>query len=447
MIFVLVATTVFSEESDVVTLLDFDGDGASFPNWTYFVNVASGHPGWIVNGDHPYIEQTTAARGDRPAIYESGGYDTDNALELITSDRAPSTSSGGCLQVSDTGIGLEEHVTFWLWLDNQPLGSANAGYTYDGQGLTDGGTNRMSFYVKLSGTDEINEDGGASSVDDDAMHLGTYLCWNDGTTPYGTGDGCPYEGIGNQHYYHYFPMPMNDGWVHFQVDQHPQTRRSSGPLDTNDPVYATDGFHYFESLFQMYFEIRYDQSNLTTMLIDDVKFYNETEPQNEQSITSMWVGYWPTEDKWRIAWQDSSYAEYCDNCYSTYQIRYSTSPITNENFSSATPITPELYTGSEYTSAVGDGIIRRVEGTIRPVYTRFELPDAIESSNNRIYFAVQDISVSGGNAGSSYPWNRTDGHDAPTSLIKTIDYYLTPDSPTTTWSSSPTPTWCSTPTT
>ena len=43
--------------------------------------------------------------------------------------------------------------------------------------------------------------------------------------------------------------------------------------------------------------------------------------------------------------------------------------------------------------------------------------------NDKIYFAVKDVSVQGGHTGS-FPHQNGDGHNAQSSLIKTIDYSL-----------------------
>ena len=55
---------------------------------------------------------------------------------------------------------------------------------------------------------------------------------------------------------------------------------------------------------RFYMEIRSSQTNPTTMHIDELKYYStqdSVEPnQNEESITSVWVGNWPEENYWEI---------------------------------------------------------------------------------------------------------------------------------------------------
>jgi len=134
-------------------------------------------------------------------------------------------------------------------------------------------------------------------------------------------------------------------------------------------------------------------------------------------------------------WHDSSYAtasgQNLDNTtQSTFEVRWSTSPITNENYSQATQITPEWFGGVEYTGS--NNLIRRIDSWVTKTTTQFELPDNIESNYNRIYFAIKDVSIAGAHAGTMYPWTRTDGHNAASPYIRTIDYNLRPDTTTTT---------------
>jgi hypothetical protein len=105
--------------------------------------------------------------------------------------------------------------------------------------------------------------------------------------------------------------------------------------------------------------------------------------------------------------------------HSTYEIRYSTSPITNANFTSATLIAPELYATS--VNAGLGGRIQRTTTDSKPAWTQFAIPSGTVSANSKLYFAVKDVSATGSG----------DGHNSPNSNIKTIDYSLTSSSDTT----------------
>jgi hypothetical protein len=237
------------------------------------------------------------------------------------------------------------------------------------------------------------------------MHFGTYLCYD--------GD-CPKEGPGNQHYYHYLTVHEN-AWIHVLLDRHPQHKRGkSGYYDPGNNPTSNDGKNYFEVMNKFYFEIRYAQPNPTAYWIDDLTFYTTDQNENDESVSSVWVGYWPNRDKWEIGFNDCSFNIYGNDSIGTYEIRWSTNPITNNNFSLATKIKPEYYEFQDTRR------IRRPNSWKYPAWTQFTLPDNIESQNDIIYFAIKDVSNTANG----------DGHNAPSDYIHTIDYQIqNPNSP------------------
>jgi len=204
---------------------------------------------------------------------------------------------------------------------------------------------------------------------------------------------------------------------------------AGGENPGDNPSYASYGMQYFPTLNRAYFEIRYGQTSETTMKIDEVIFAktaNMAEPnQNDESIGSMSIGYFSDRDEWELYFSDVGYPNGTgEGTFSTYEVRYSTSPITNSNYSSATVVNyvANSYGGTGY--AGNTNYMRKVEDYSEIAFTRFTLPDAIESGYTRIYFAIKDVSSNGNNAGTVWPYTRTDGRDAPNSYIRTIDYYL-----------------------
>jgi len=141
----------------------------------------------------------------------------------------------------------------------------------------------------------------------------------------------------------------------------------------------------------------------------------------------LWVGYWPSTGKWQVGWQDMSFTNASglnlnNNTLSTFEMRWSTSPITNANYETATLVEPEWFTGPTVTSYING--FRREDSWSARVWNQFELPAGTETNNDRIYFAIKDVSNSTGNAGSNWPYNKVDGHDAPSNNIRVIDYHL-----------------------
>ncbi|MCG8633433.1 MAG: DNRLRE domain-containing protein [Desulfobacterales bacterium] len=425
------------------TLLDWNkGAGPDWPGWTWSDDVYNGHPGWTLNPDGPLGggEDFSIYWGPRCFEYypdfQGEGEDPDDGDSRITvtssaivdpTNRAPSTGTGGSLKVYETGTEVPgvHGVGWWVWYDGKGLG--------DRENITDSTTDRMSFYLRLEGLDLLSEEGRHESLPNANFHIGTYLCFEE------PGDGrppCPHE-TGNQHYYHY--LTLNPGaWIHVLLDQHPQHLRESF-VAGNNPSFLSDEEHYFENLEQVYMVTSSKNANETAFYLDEVSFFSTLTDsaapnQNENSVTSLWVGYWPEQGYWEIGFNDQSFetgegANLNDNTQSTFEVRWSTQPITNENFGAANTITPLFYGGEERCGPGGAHLIRRPNSWKTIAWTRFRLPQGTEANHGRIYFAVKDVSVAGGHVGTVWPWNRPsgDGRDAASPYVKLIDYFIPPD--------------------
>jgi hypothetical protein len=396
-----------------------DGTQQFFEGWTWLDDVSYGSSGWLLDVEGPLGGGEQFKWGWGPRSFNKGDYGQKNTALIDTFDISPSTNSGGSFQVKETDDSTDHRSTWWVWYDGKPLSE---------RGVTHAKTDRMSFYLKTTGMNGLNDDGGKESIGNN-FHIGTYLCWNTGGPAYGSGDGCPYEGPGNQHYYHY--LAINPGaWIHVLLDQHPQHIRSRNVTLENNPTWSTYQKNYFEQMSQFYFEIREKQSNKTSFNLDELNFFSsddmvETE-QNDESITSLWVGYWEDKDVWEIGFHDESYESYNDSMNSTFEIRWSTVPITNDNFHAAMPITPMFYSGVGFAGENSEHLLKRANGWASNVWTRFELPNEIENNYVKVFFAVKDVSKLGKHIGTKWQYNKGDGHDAPSSNIKIIDYYLRP---------------------
>ena len=405
------------------------GSGTNMPGWTWSNDVAYGHPGWTLNADGPFGGSITFPWGPSPRQFEKSDYGNDTSAEIITTDRAPSTTTGGSLMVYDTGNVNRFQSCWWLWYDGEQLSK---------RGITDSNTDRWSFYIKTTGTTPAT-----ASSPGTIFHVGTYLTDDTACASYNTGEGTPYEGPGNQHYYHYLQFGP-DAWIHVELDRHPTHRRNSHVagddpafiLPTNDSCSpsVSHAMHYYEHLHQWYMEIAAPQTTQTSYLLDEMYFYSTKDPaesaepnQNDESVTSLWIGYWPATGKWQIGWQDMSFTNETgwnlnDHTHSTFEIRWSTTPITNANYANATVVKPEWFSGASVTSYPNG--VRRQDPWRTVIWTQFDLPDGVEANNEKIYFAVKDVSSKTGNAGTSWPYNQPDGHDAPSPYIHTIDYAL-----------------------
>lgn len=406
-----------------------DGEGTIMPGWTWSEDISYGQPGWFLNTDGPFGGSVNYSWGPSVRSFEKSDYGNDALAKIDTTSRAPSTTAGGSLKIYDSGFSSRFQSSWWFWYDGQRL---------EKRGLTDAATDRWSFYIKTTGT-TANSLTKSGSV----YHVGTYLTDDTACSSYGTGDGTPYEGPGNQHYYHYLYLSPG-AWLHVELDRHPTHRRGSHvagndpayilpPDDKCDPV-VSHPMHYYQHMNQWYMEIASAQAQETSYSLDEMYFYSTQDAtesaesnQNDDSVTSVWVGYWPDTGKWQIGWQDMSYTDadgghMDDYTNSTFEIRWSTNPITNDNYDSATVVEPEWFSSPEYTS-YSNGV-RRKNSWWPIIYTQFDLPTETEVNNDKIYFAIKDVSVSGENAGTSWPWSNTDGHNAASPYIHTINYEL-----------------------
>ena len=418
-----------------------EGSGTNMPGWTYGDPIKYG-PGWMIKDTTPdpawqpvYESSDNGMDYFYPSSYQLGGYNSNPYASIITTDRAPNTTSGGALRVYSTDP--NHHIASW-WIWNGNIGLSDPSYSVTSStNLTD----RMSFYIKIDQSEEYMD---GTTGHGTYFHVGTYLC-DTGLAGDEEDRECPREGPGQTHYYHYmFYQP--DIWIHTLLDKHPTHKRGSY-VDDNDPHWTWPSagsvtgheykMHYFEKLKQFYFEVRNDQSIPTSYVLDELSFYSTSDTseelessQNDDSVTSLWIGYNDNTGKWYTGWQDMSYADRNgsntnDDTNSTFEMRWSTNPITNSNYNSAAIVEPEWFTSPTHTS-VNNGIRRENAWSTR-VWTRFDLPVGVETNNNKLYFAVKDVSVNDGNAGTNWPWTKTDGHDAVSPYIHTIDYYIRPD--------------------
>jgi len=174
--------------SQDTTLYNFDdGVGQTWTGWTYSTD-ANGYGGkgfYYTSG--PNCEFSNPS----PQIFEKTDYGNSNDFTIDTTDRAPSTSNGGCLYVTEDG-GTSHQCCTWVIKNCLPFGDAS----YPLTSTIDSTYDRLEFYTKNTGMSVLSRSGGPTDISA-THHFGLYLC---------DGGDCPGEGPGNQHYYHYLVM-------------------------------------------------------------------------------------------------------------------------------------------------------------------------------------------------------------------------------------------------
>ena len=246
----------------------------------------------------------------------------------------------------------------------------------------------------------------------------------------------------NDHYYHWLTNIGMGSWTHIVLDAHPQRNNSGLPVDSQgNPVpyeYYRVGGHdtpgnaidYFNRIVAFAIRIQLgDYMFPTPVYLDHFTFFKASQPENDETIANIGVGYNPETHEFDIGFCD----KYRGNgCHATYEVRYSFRPITNASYSKTSLCTvvqaPNL--DFNYTTDFKGQIKKPVTG-YNQLWALLKLNPEDESQlepGSRIYFAVKDIS------NRTYP--DTDPYDEEMvfvdgmgqvrriDLIKTISYEI-----------------------
>jgi hypothetical protein len=198
------------------------------------------------------------------------------------------------------------------------------------------------------------------------------------------------------HYYHDLSNINMGGWIHLVFDAHP-IHNNGG--DTNPYSYHRAGGYdypgdsvaFFNNVHA--FALRgYISGNLPSpseIYIDQMEAYKTTEMENDETIAGIGIGFDPNTKMFDISFNDKYR---CASCDATYEARYSFSPITNANYSSATLL---KVTNFDRTKNNSIGIINKVNGGYNQLWAALDVIDADKAQlieGKKIYFAVKDIS-------------------------------------------------------
>lgn len=391
----LLLVLLWPELGLATVLFDWNDPGASgqtWPGWTWTTNADGfGSPGWKRNDAIDF-----GGGGDwRPRTFLKSDCGGGTVATVDTTMRAPSTASGGSLKLTNTSTTLQA-----CWWGLVPADV----FTF--LGFTDATTNRFSYYALYQGMTDDLRTPDPSNVN---VEIGTYIFPDHNVGP----------GAEVDHFYHQMVV-TNNVWMHVVLDRHPQHQRGN---NTTVPTDNPDGptYPYYRNFASFYWDIPYHQaSNTTTVWFDEVQFWTQPQPENDISISTVWVGYRATDNHWLLHFEDSSWSggggspnvDYGNSSIGTYEVRWSTTPITNASWAGATTITP-LYNAATG-SGSGPGRIRRPNSFKAIAYTEFQLP--AQPANSTLYFAIKDVSST----------TFGDGHNSPSANVKTIDYALRP---------------------
>ena len=215
------------------------------------------------------------------------------------------------------------------------------------------GCDRMSFFIKIPDNYPLDSDYN--------FHVGTYT--RDPEIP---------SNIQGQHYYHYLNIQGSDYPTKIVLNQHPQHRTgSSDTIEDNPETWNYyDGFTRFYMILLPLYECPISLPFISH--VDEVKFYSISEPENDETINSISCTYFG-DGTFQIGWHGSS--QYSDgNCDDhTFEVRYSTSPITNADYASTVIVPGSPF--SQYPSS----------------YNFWQANFTIPITSGTAYFAIKDL--------------------------------------------------------
>lgn len=251
------------------------------------------------------------------------------------------------------------------------------------------GNNRLSMYVFLPG-----EKGNFHDNVVDARE-----------SPASTFNIGPFNDVGG-HWYHVYNL-QGGGWIHVIVDGHPQHNNAfhNASLYPYPSSSVRDmGYDYFSTMYRWYFAVvnPYGQTAEApySLWLDEIEFSNDAEPQNNETINSPAVGYYPDRAVFEIGFND----KYANNqySYSTYEVRYSFEQITNNNWQQASPVHIQADDRMSYGIAENrQGRFEKFNSYSRSVWAPFKVASAQDEARltpgTTVYFAIKDVSQVDGN--------------------------------------------------
>ena len=205
---------------------------------------------------------------------------------------------------------------------------------------------------------------------------------------------------GGDHYYHDVTNIGMGGWTHILFDAHP-IHNNSGDSNPYD-FYRVGGYdcpgnaiEYFNRTVT--FALRINDGGLPlspmTIYLDEIEFYKVSEPENDETIVGIGVGYDAGHKIFDIGFCDKYRGSVCE---ALYEVRYSFSPITNANYSVAKLCTVIQNEAVNFSYVTGNqGEIQKTAPGYSQIWgqLKLDLPDeGLLVAGQTIYFVVKDIS-------------------------------------------------------
>ena len=409
------ATGVYLDFNDFPTTNEVaHGVPGSSSTWTYSSGVTNNYPlnsestgsGWLTgiqsDGLHWFFVDYADFQG---ICYSHMGVDTYGYLSITDSGHSgkalkhtitgglPISDQSGACPNSPAGTPLYNLESYGGLSDVYTGGNIGISYIYFHR-LTNTGAsqrvttpyalaanaNRMYAYVYLPSA-TTNGTGGYNNPLLQTYEMGLFINGNS---------------TGAHHYFNFYTQ--GGGWTKMQIEETTNGDNNGNGATRYIPgMIKGDGGNLSSGLWQWYMTTQ-PYSGIATppysVTIDDIGFENDTyTPQNNETISNIAVLYKGSTKTWEISFNDK-YKNTAD-AQATYQVKYSLSgPITNENWSSATPV--QVTADSRfYIQARNDGKFQKWWPYYQGVWAPFTLTTTDTNSltaGQTVYFAIKDVS-------------------------------------------------------
>ena len=387
------------------------------------------------------IDDQNAVRGNSLKITTTGGVDD---ADLATQLGSVVLNKEQYLSILDAGTDPVYHGDdpvghpYVYFMSNTSLSNSYVAFPVAK------GANKMSMYIYLP-EGHVNgtiEDASYSKSPSQTISMGPYAeVPNEAVYPSTHSLYAPGEVIGGHWYNTYYNE--GGGWTHILAETHPNHNNSF----SNATIYPYPsssmrnlGLDFYNNLFRNYLTL-YPYSGVATTpyytYLDEIEFILDSEPQNNETINNPGVTYYPDDKHFSIGWND----KYKNNAkgWSTYEIRYSFSQITNANWADAKLVSIIDDPRYNEVSSSGLGRIKKHWPYYLAIFGQITIDTEDKArlvNDTTIYFAIKDvsqdptdtldpISSQGGrdyrNYGTTFDYA---GDVSSLPLIKRIDFYI-----------------------
>jgi hypothetical protein len=307
-----------------------------------------------------------------PTYYYGGG---EGGPLTITIDTSKRVSGSGSLKLQLTS-GYEFYPQWNPW-DGSTRDFARA-YSANPSGWKFNTYNRFRFWFLVPNS------GGAEMKDGQTnFYLGTYVKRITNSDPYS-------DETGGGHYYHPFNVLRNQ-WSMCVLNSHPGHERGDpGAVDTGNRLYPTappwgsgdpaNTYNYFDTLTRFYIQETGSTGGFPRdYWIDEMEFYQESRPENDEQVYSICVSYTASTNRIFLSWN-----RHKDENSVKHEVRYAFSDIHAIGWNNAIPapsgiITPPGWQG--YNNMVYDTTAIDVSG-------KSQIYLAIKPQNSNIFSQV-----------------------------------------------------------